>query len=143
MILGTYRYQDRWKWFLSAFRTSLTPPGPPGKAKSLSFRTQMFTNKSEKIRKNSVSKSLITICILCTPPHGGVPARVRHQGSRTSSLAVTAIWPLDSHRADSSGPPQGSVGPSGPSPVGGGSPKKELIRKSNICPLFSVKVRVL
>ena len=39
------RYQDRWKWFLQASRSSLNPPGPPGKANNLSFWTRLFTVK--------------------------------------------------------------------------------------------------
>ena len=56
MIPGLYRYQDRWKWFLPASRSSLNPPGPPGKGKNLSFRTRKFT---EKIRKNMLYSLLI------------------------------------------------------------------------------------
>ena len=42
MIPGTIRYQDRWKWFLSASRTFLNPPGPRGKATNLRFRARTF-----------------------------------------------------------------------------------------------------
>ena len=45
MIPDTIRYQDRWKWFLPASRSSLNPPGPPGKAKKLSFRTRKCYRK--------------------------------------------------------------------------------------------------
>ena len=43
VIPRTIRYQDRWKRFLPASRSSLNPPGPSGKAKNLSFRTRKFT----------------------------------------------------------------------------------------------------
>ena len=39
---GTYRYRDRWKWFLQASRSFLNPPGPWGEAQNLSFRIRMF-----------------------------------------------------------------------------------------------------
>ena len=42
------RYQDRWKWFLQASRSSLNPPGPRGKAKNLFYRTRQFIEKIKK-----------------------------------------------------------------------------------------------
>ena len=57
--MGPYRYHDRWKWFLPASRSSLNPPGPPGKAKSLSFRTRNFR---EQIRKKNII-FLINLCL--------------------------------------------------------------------------------
>ena len=62
-ILGTNRYQDRWKWFLPASRSSLNPPGPSEKPKNLSFRTRIFTEKFGKF-------SLLALLI---PFWGGPP----------------------------------------------------------------------
>ena len=39
----TDRYQDRWKWFLPAARSSLNPPGCREKAKNLLFRARNCT----------------------------------------------------------------------------------------------------
>ena len=50
MTTGTYRYQDRWKWFLPASQSFLKPSGPPGKAKHLLYRTR---NVTETIRINN------------------------------------------------------------------------------------------
>ena len=61
--------RDRWKWFLPGPRSSLNPPGPPEKAKNLSFGTQNFT---EKLGKNSLY-SLLTP-FLGGPPRGDGPA---------------------------------------------------------------------
>ena len=69
MIPGTYRYQDRWKWFLPASRSFLNPPEPSGKAENLSFRTRMF-------RENIVTKkSLVALLTLFlgTPLRGDGP----------------------------------------------------------------------
>ena len=48
MTTGTDRYQDRWKCFLPASRSSLNPPEPREKAKNLSFRTRTFIYKLDK-----------------------------------------------------------------------------------------------
>ena len=65
MTTGTYRYQDGWKWFLPASRTSLNPPGPSTKAKNLSFRTRNF-------RETNRENFLIS---LINPFLGGPPRR--------------------------------------------------------------------
>ena len=64
-VLGTIRYQDRWKCFLPASRTSLNPPGPQEKAKNLSFRTRIFREKFGKI----------SLLALLTPFLGTPPGR--------------------------------------------------------------------
>ena len=56
MTTGTYRYQDRWKWFLPASWSSLNPSGPQGKTKNLFYRTR---NCIEKILKISLLSLLI------------------------------------------------------------------------------------
>ena len=38
----SWKYQDRWTWFLVVSRSFLNPPGPQGKAKDLYFRTRTF-----------------------------------------------------------------------------------------------------
>ena len=46
--MGPYRYQDGWKWFLPASRSSLNLPGPQEKTKNLGFRTRQNSEKLEK-----------------------------------------------------------------------------------------------
>ena len=83
MIPGTNRYQDRWKWFLLASRSSLNPPGHPGKAKNLRFRTRKFT---EKFANKSFCSYLTPL--LGGPPQGDGPGP---QSRGTPSLTGTAV----------------------------------------------------
>ena len=47
---GSYRYQDRWKWFLPVSRSSLNPPGAWGKkSNNLSYRTRHVRKSKEHI----------------------------------------------------------------------------------------------
>ena len=64
---GGFRYQDRWKWFLLTPRSSLNPPGPPGKTENLSFRTGKFR---DRFGKTSLY-SLFTSFWGDPPPPGG------------------------------------------------------------------------
>ena len=66
MTTGTYRYQDRWKWFLPASWSSLNPSGPQGKTKNLFYRTR---NCIEKILKISLLSLLIPFL---GPIRGGI-----------------------------------------------------------------------
>ena len=96
VILGTSRYQDGWKWFLPASRSSLNPPGPPRKAKHVSFRTRF-------VREKFGEKSLLALLtpFLGTPPgemdqyspfkgtHEGIDALLEHRlGGALSKLSV-------------------------------------------------------
>ena len=62
MIPGTIRYQDRWKCFLPASRSSPKPPEPRGQAKKLCFRTRRFPKNNEqkpeikKVKKQETEK---------------------------------------------------------------------------------------
>ena len=61
---GTCRYQDRWNWFLLAFRSTLNLPGPRGKTKIQCFRTQQLI---QEIR----NKSLCSLRIPFKGPYQG------------------------------------------------------------------------
>ena len=48
LTTGTYRYQDRWQWFLLASRSSLYPPGPRAEAQNLLYGARKVEDKIQK-----------------------------------------------------------------------------------------------
>ena len=87
VIPGTNRYQDRWKWFLSASRTFLNPPGPWEKAKNLSFRTRFL---KENVEKQSLLALLAPF--LGTPP--GEMDRMDRPRDPPRKCPVAFQWPV-------------------------------------------------
>ena len=78
---GSDMYQDRWRWFLPASRSSLNPPGPSGKAKNLSFNPRKIYRK---IQKNFLI-SLINP-FLGGPPRGDGPVNICTSEDQTPKI---------------------------------------------------------